>query len=184
MKKNQILQIRASEVAGYIGKNEYISKDVLVLKLWKKTNDESLQKAFIRNSLISEELNKDNYNKKSYKNKYQYNKYKKSFTNTKNGLDKEESTITMFEKLYNVVVNNKNDQIYKTFINKPYDNLIIHDIILKGAVDGIVDNRIIVEIKNPAGIVRASKQEHSGLHHSPSSDVIAERLKFESSILG
>lgn len=145
--KSPLLRIRASELAGYIGKNEYVSKDVLVLKLWRKTDNESLQKALKRNSLIFEELNTDNYNKESGTNRYQYNKYKNSAINTKNGLDNELSAITMFENLYNVVVNNKNDQIYKTFINKQ-DNLIIHNIILNGAVDGIVDNKSIVEVKN------------------------------------
>ena len=34
--KQPLLYIRASEVAGYIGKNKYTSKDILVFKLWKK----------------------------------------------------------------------------------------------------------------------------------------------------
>lgn len=146
--KSPLLRIRASEVAGYIGKNEYVEIDMLILKLWKNMNYELLQKALKRNSLEIKEINKYNYDKKSTSNTYKYNKYKNSTINTKNGLDKEKSTIEIFEKQKNVIVNNKNDKIYNTFINKPYDKLIIHNIILNGAVDGIVNNEYIVEIKN------------------------------------
>lgn len=146
--KSPLLRIRASEVSGYIGKNEYVEIDMLILKLWKNMNYESLQKALKRNSLEIKELNKYNYDKKSTSNTYKYNKYKNSTINTKNGLDKEKSTIEIFENQKNVIVNNKNDKIYNTFINKPYDKLIIHNILLNGAVDGIVNDEYIVEIKN------------------------------------
>lgn len=146
--KSPLLRIRASEVAGYIGKNEYTEIDVLILKIWKNMNCESLQKALKRNSLEIKELNNYNYNKKSKSNVFKYNNYKKSTVNTKNGLDKEKSTIEIFEHKKNVIVTNKNDKIYNIFINKPHNKLIIHNIILNGAVDGIVNNEYIVEIKN------------------------------------
>jgi hypothetical protein len=111
-------------------------------------NYESLQKALKRNSLEIKELNKNNYDKKSTSNIYKYNNYKRSTINTKNGLDKEKSTIEIFEDKKKVKVDNKNDKIYNTYINKPYNKLIIHNVILNGAVDGIVDNEYIVEIKN------------------------------------
>ena len=56
--KSPLLRIRASEVSGYIGKNEYVEIDMLILKLWKNMNYESLQKALKRNSLEIKELNK------------------------------------------------------------------------------------------------------------------------------
>lgn len=148
LNKSPLLRIRASEVAGYIGKNEYVEIDVLILKIWKNMNYESLQKALKRNSLEIKELNKNNYDKKSTSNIYKYNNYKRSTINTKNGLDKEKSTIEIFEDKKKVKVDNKNDKIYNTYINKPYNKLIIHNVILNGAVDGIVDNEYIVEIKN------------------------------------
>lgn len=148
LNKSPLLRIRASEVAGYIGKNEYVEIDVLILKIWKNMNYESLQKALKRNSLEIKELNKNNYDKKSTSNIYKYNNYKRSTINTKNGIDKEKSTIEIFEDKKKVTVNNKNDKIYNTFINKPYNKLIIHNVILNGAVDGIVNNEYIVEIKN------------------------------------
>lgn len=148
LNKSPLLRIRASEVAGYIGKNEYVEIDVLILKIWKNMNYESLQKALKRNSLEIKELNKNNYDKKSTSNIYKYNNYKRSTINTKNGLDKEKSTIEIFEDKKKVKVDNKNDKIYNTYINKPYNKLIIHNVILNGAVDGIVNNEYIVEIKN------------------------------------
>lgn len=148
LNKSPLLRIRASEVAGYIEKNEYVEIDALILKIWKNLNYESLQKALKRNSLEIKELSKYNYDKKGTSNIYKYNNYKKSTIYTKNGLDKEKSTIEIFESKKNVVVNNKNDKIYTTFINKPYNKLIIHNVILNGAVDGIVNDEYIVEIKN------------------------------------
>src|ERR1700686_121069 len=45
------------------------------------------------------------------------------------------------------------------------------------------DERIVIKVENPAGIIRLGTQKHSGLHHCSSSDVVTEWLEFEPPIL-
>lgn len=51
MNKKKYLKINASEVSGCIGSNIYLSKDTIVLKIWKRIDNESFEEAIKRNNI-------------------------------------------------------------------------------------------------------------------------------------
>jgi hypothetical protein len=140
MDKKYYLKINASEIASCIGKNQYISQDIMILKLWRKQDPVSFEKALLRNNLYIHDLSKT-------KNK----KYIEKVKNMDNGIQNEKNVIEEFQKKCNVAVKDNNKKRYTLFITKPQNGIIIHNIIIAGYVDGIVENnneKYIIEIKN------------------------------------
>lgn len=139
MEKKYYLQINASEIASCIGQNKYLSQDIMILKLWNKKDPESFEKALLRNNLyisVSKTKNK---------------KYIERKKNMENGIQNESIIIEEFQKKCNVSVKDNNKERYTLFITKPHDGLLIHNVIIVGFVDGIVEKgkeKYIVEIKN------------------------------------
>jgi hypothetical protein len=140
MDKKYYLKINASEIASCIGKNQYISQDIMILKLWRKQDPVSFEDALLRNKLYILDLSKT-------KNK----KYIEKVKNMDNGIQNEKVVIEEFQKKCNVSVKDNNKKRYTLFITKPQNGIIIHNIIIAGYVDGIVENndeKYIIEIKN------------------------------------
>lgn len=140
MDKKYYLKINASEIASCIGKNQYISQDIMILKLWRKKDPVSFEEALLRNNLYILDLSKT-------KNK----KYIEKIKNMDNGIQNEKVVIEEFQKKCNVAVKDNNKKRYTLFITTPQNGIIIHNIIIAGYVDGIVENndeKYIIEIKN------------------------------------
>lgn len=140
MDKKYYLKINASEIASCIGKNQYISQDIMILKLWRKKDPVSFEEALLRNNLYILDLSKT-------KNK----KYIEKIKNMDNGIQNEKGVIEEFQKKCNVAVKDNNKKRYTLFITTPQNGIIIHNIIIAGYVDGIVENndeKYIIEIKN------------------------------------
>lgn len=67
MDKKLYLKINVSEISSCISKNQYLSQDVMLLKLWKKQDSISFDEALIRNNLYIYDLS--NTKNKKYKDK-------------------------------------------------------------------------------------------------------------------
>src|ERR1700730_15279945 len=144
MNKKKYLKINASEVAACIGSNIYISKDVMVLKIWKRVCSKSLEKALKRNKLKMIDMKKIKSNNIT---RIYIQKFNETLNNRNNGLNNESSIIKTYQTINNVLVKDNNRKSYRIFINKNYDKLLLHNIIVSGLVDGIVNNNYIIEVK-------------------------------------
>jgi hypothetical protein len=149
MNEKKYLKINASEVSGCIGSNMYLSKDIIALKIWKRIDNESFEKAIERNNIkiinIKDIKNKDNVNKKYIK------KYEEKINNTENGLNNESKIIELYQSIKKVTIKDNNNKSYVLFINKNYEKLLYYTPRIVGYIDGIVENgndKYIVEIKN------------------------------------
>lgn len=148
-KDKKYLKINASEVSACIGENKYLSKDVMVLKIWKRICKENFEEAIKRNNIriinIADIKNRNNVNKQYVKN------YKKSIINRENGLNNEQKIIDIYQNMKKVSIKDNNKNRYSIFINKNYDKLLYYTTIISGLIDGIVDSeedKYIVEIKD------------------------------------
>jgi hypothetical protein len=147
--EKKYLKINASEVSGCIGDNKYLSKEVMVFKLWKRIHNESFEKAIKRNNInlinIKDMDTNNNINKKYIKN------YNKTINNRENGLNNEPKIIDIYQSMKKVSIKDNNKKLYSIFVNKSYNKLLYYTTIISGFIDGIVedsDNRYIVEIKD------------------------------------
>lgn len=51
MDKKLYIKINASEISSCINKNQYLSQDIMILKLWRKQDPTSFNEALSRNNL-------------------------------------------------------------------------------------------------------------------------------------
>lgn len=140
MDKKLYLKINVSEISSCIGKNQYLSQDIMLLKLWKKQDPMSFDESLTRNNLYIYDLS-------STKNK----KYKEKIKSIENGKQNEIVIIEEFQKKCNVSVKDNNEKRYSMIISKPSKGIIIHNVIIAGFIDGVVENKdekYIIEIKN------------------------------------
>lgn len=149
MNKKEYLKINASEVSGCIGSNIYLSRDVMVLKIWKRINNESFEIAIKRNNIkiinIKDIKRDNNINKKYIK------KYEERINNIENGLNNESKIIDLYQSMKKVIIKDNNKKSYVLFINKNYEKILYYTPRIVGYIDGIVENendKYIVEIKN------------------------------------
>lgn len=147
--EKKYLKINASEVSACIGDNIYLSKEVMVLKLWKRMYEINFKEAIKRNNInlinINDIKTNNNINKKYIKN------YKRTITNIENGLNNESKIIDIYQSMKKVTIKDNNKNRYSIFINKNYDKLLYYTTIISGSIDGIVDSKddkYIVEIKD------------------------------------
>lgn len=160
-KEKKYLKINASEVSGCIGNNKYLSKEVMVFKLWKRIQNESFEKAIKRNNIkiinIKDIKTNNNINKKYIKN------YKTTNNNRENGLNNESKIIDIYQSMKKLSIKDNNKKLYSIFINKSYDKLLYHTPIIVGYIDGIVEdsnNKYIVEIKDRQNMLFYKVPEH------------------------
>jgi hypothetical protein len=141
--EKKYLKINASEVSACIGDNKYISRDVILLKIWKRLCNETFEEAINRNNIkIINIKNNNNINKKYKQN------YKRTTSNRENGLNNEKVIIDLYQSMEKVSVKDNNKKRYTLFINKNYDKLLYHIPFISGFIDGIVNNEYIVEMKD------------------------------------
>lgn len=149
--KKKYIKINITDIAGCINKNTYVSRDIMVLKIWEKYDYNCFTTAIERNKLKLirlSEIDKDieDKNLRNY-----LIKYNESKINMKNGLLDKPIIIEKIQKLYNIKIENDKNK-YTLFINKPYsfDKIIIHDIIINGFVSNFVEeeNKYIIDIKS------------------------------------
>lgn len=137
MDKKLYIKINVSEISSCISKNQYLSQDIMVLKLWKKQDPISFNEALSRNKLYISDV----------KNK----KYTEKIKYMENGKQNEIIVIDDFQKKCNVSVKNNNEKRYSMFISKPSKGIMIYNLIIAGFIDGIVEKneeKYIIEIKN------------------------------------
>jgi hypothetical protein len=60
--KKKYIKISVTDVAGCINKNMYVSKDIMILKIWEKYDYKSFIKAIERNNLKVIRLSEININ--------------------------------------------------------------------------------------------------------------------------
>lgn len=149
MNKKKYLKINASEVSGCIGSNIYLSKDTIVLKIWKRIDNESFEEAIKRNNIkiinIQDIKKNDNVNKKYIK------KYEEKVNNIENGLNNESKIIKLYQSIKKVTIKDNNKRSYVVFINKNYERLLYYTPRIVGYIDGIIEDendKYIVEIKD------------------------------------
>lgn len=147
--EKKYLKINASEVSACIGDNKYLSKEVMVLKLWKRIYEESFKEAIKRNNInlinINDIKTNNNVNKKYIKN------YKRTITNRENGLNNESKIIDIYQSMKKISIKDNNKKSYSIFINKSYNKLLYYTVLISGFIDGIVEelnDKYIVEIKD------------------------------------
>lgn len=149
MNKKDYLKINASEVSGCIGCNIYLSRDVMILKMWKRINNESFEIAIKRNNIKIiniKDIKKDNNINKKY-----IKKYEERINNIENGLNNESKIIDLYQSMKKVTIKDNNKKSYVLFINKSYEKILYYTPRIVGYIDGIVENendKYIVEIKN------------------------------------
>jgi hypothetical protein len=149
MNKKEYLKINASEVSACIGNNIYLSRDIIVLKIWKRINNESFEIAIKRNNIKIiniKDIKKDNNINKKY-----IKKYEERINNIENGLNNESKIIDLYQSMKNVTIKDNNKKSYVLFINKNYEKILYYTPRIVGYIDGIVENKndkYIVEIKN------------------------------------
>lgn len=165
--KKKYIKINVSDISGCINKNMYISRDVMVLKIWEDYDNESFKNAIYRNKLKIMKLSEMN---KNIDNINKYNeyllKYNESKNNMKNGSLDRPTIIKRVQNLYNIIIeNNKNK--YTLFINPKFSSnqLILLDIIINGFVNNFVKNnenedKYIVDIKSRQKEMFNFIQEH------------------------
>lgn len=147
IEERKYLKINASEVAGCIGNNKYLSREVMILKLWKRINKEGFEKAIKRNNINQININ-DNIN--NIDKKY-IKSYRRTINNRENGLNNESKIIGIYQSMKKLSIKDNNKKPYSIFINKSYNKLLYHTTIISGFIDGIVEdlnNKYIVEIKD------------------------------------
>lgn len=149
MNEKKYLKINASEVSGCIGSNIYLSKDTIVLKIWKRIDNESFEEAIKRNNIkiinIQDIKKNDNVNKKYIK------KYEEKVNNIENGLNNESKIIKLYQSIKKVTIKDNNKRSYVVFINKNYERLLYYTPRIVGYIDGIIEDendKYIVEIKD------------------------------------
>jgi hypothetical protein len=150
--KKKYIKINITDIAGCINKNTYISRDVMILKIWERYDYSCFINAIERNKLKIvklSEINRDIEDK--ILNNYLI-KYNESKINMKNGLHDKPIIIEKIQKLYNIKIENDKNK-YTLFINKPKyfpDKIIIHDIIINGFISNFVENenKYIIDIKS------------------------------------
>jgi hypothetical protein len=149
MNKKEYLKINASEVSACIGNNIYLSRDIIVLKIWKRINNESFEIAIKRNNIKIiniKDIKKDNNINKKY-----IKKYEERINNIENGLNNESKIIDLYQSMKKVTIKDNNKKSYVLFINKNYEKILYYTPRIVGYIDGIVENKndkYIVEIKN------------------------------------
>lgn len=150
--EKKYIKIGITDIAGCINKNIYISKDVMILKLWKIYDNISFENAIKRNKLKIINLSETNTNFDNEKLNNYIIKYEESKINMRNGLLDKPVIIEKIQKIYNIKIKNNQDK-YTLFINKSTDypdKIILHNIIINGFVNNIVDNKhkYIIDIKS------------------------------------
>lgn len=147
--EKEYLKINASEISSCIGCNKYESKDIIVLKIWRRIDNERFEKAMERNNIKL--INIENINKNDKNNKKYIKKYEEMVNNFENGIFYESKAIEIYQAMKNVSVKDNNKKSYVLFINNNYGRLLYYTPRILGYIDGIVEDKndkYIVEIKN------------------------------------
>lgn len=150
--KKKYIKISATDVAGCINKNMYISKDIMILKIWEKYDYDSFINAIKRNNLKIIRLSEINIKIDNKKIDSYLIKYNESKINMKNGMEDRPIIIKTIQDLYNIKVENNKDK-YTLFINRPqksFNQIILHNIIINGIVNNFVEDekKYIIDIKS------------------------------------
>jgi hypothetical protein len=162
--EKKYIKISITDIAGCINKNTYISKDVMILKIWKIYDYVSFENAIKRNKLKIVNLSEIDTNVNDEKLNNYIIKYNESKINMENGLLDKPIIIEKSQKIYDIKIES-NKKKYTLFVNKPkyYTNkIILNNIIINGFVNNIVDDehKYIIDIKSRQKEMIKYIQEH------------------------